>query len=291
MWSKDDAWHQVETNSPDIRFRQGKSAGGRQLSSERWHPVVVETNPPPVYGYDQKAAVSFTIDGKEYAYEFQGTMNGRREMKYTYTLKMTETTTPRSTWSRRTSMWSTGAGMARRTRLYSTQIGRLSFQGMAQLYRIRLWLLSEWRQGVRNLYNPYCDNGEGRVTVCIYEAGYMNEIVEQFQPIDIKTNGAWDGKRISAMWLAQVHTSLCRYSARKEKRCGAGQVGYSYAVRTRNGCMRWKRLHRTTCRALRMMEVEGQGYTSILAYRFWWWSVESGIYFIQPGEKRRWEAK
>ena len=23
-----------------------------------------------------------------------------------------------------------------------------------------------------------------------------NEIVEQFQPIDIKTNGAWDGKRI-----------------------------------------------------------------------------------------------
>ena len=51
--------------------------------------------------------------------------------------------------------------------------------------------------------------------------------MEQFQPIDIKTNGmGWKTYPVLCD-LLPVHTSLCRYSARKEKRCGAGQ-GYSH---------------------------------------------------------------
>ena len=36
-----------------------------------------------------------------------------------------------------------------------------------------------------------------------------NEIVEQFQPIDIKTNGAWDGKRIQCYVTCSRYIPAC----------------------------------------------------------------------------------
>ena len=44
-------------------------------------------------------------------------------------------------------------------------------------------------------YYPWCGTSEGEMRFVFMRPG-TNEIVEQFQPIDIKTNGAWDGKRI-----------------------------------------------------------------------------------------------
>lgn len=57
-----------ETNSPlifDFSSRGSLQAGGNYHLNDA-DPVVVETILPPVYGYDQKATVCFTIDGKEY---------------------------------------------------------------------------------------------------------------------------------------------------------------------------------------------------------------------------------
>ncbi|MBU9025100.1 fimbrillin family protein, partial [Bacteroides fragilis] len=44
-------------------------------------------------------------------------------------------------------------------------------------------------------YYPWCGTSEGEMRFVFMKEG-TNEIVEKFQPIDIKTNGAWDGKRI-----------------------------------------------------------------------------------------------
>lgn len=81
-----------ETNSPlifDFSSRGSLQAGGNYHLNDA-DPVVVETILPPVYGYDQKATVCFTIDGKEYPYEFHRDHEWEAGMKYTYTLKMTE---------------------------------------------------------------------------------------------------------------------------------------------------------------------------------------------------------
>ena len=80
-----------ETNSPlifDFSSRGSLQAGGNYHLNDA-DPVVVETILPPVYGYDQKVTVSFTIDGKEYSYEFHRDHEWEAGMKYTYTLKMT----------------------------------------------------------------------------------------------------------------------------------------------------------------------------------------------------------
>lgn len=80
-----------ETNSPlifDFSSRGSLQAGGNYHLNDA-DPVVVETILPPVYGYDQKATVCFTIDGKEYPYEFHRDHEWEAGMKYTYTLKMT----------------------------------------------------------------------------------------------------------------------------------------------------------------------------------------------------------
>ena len=47
-------------------------------------------------------------------------------------------------------------------------------------------------------YYPWCGTSEGEMRFVFMRPG-TNEIVEQFQPIDIKTNGAWDGNVSSAM--------------------------------------------------------------------------------------------
>ena len=58
-----------------VCFTSGILAYSIALSNSRVFPacsdpVVVETILPPVYGYDQKATVCFTIDGKEYPYKY-----------------------------------------------------------------------------------------------------------------------------------------------------------------------------------------------------------------------------
>ncbi len=149
-----------ETNSPDIRFARGSlQAGGNYHLNDgiRWW----WRQSPPVYGYDQKAAVSFTIDGKEYAYEFHRDHEWEAGNEiHLYTEDRRKLQLPWSTWSRRTSMWSTGAGMARRTRLYSTRIGRLPFKVWPNYTEYGYDCYQNEGKVFGTFYNPYCDNGE-----------------------------------------------------------------------------------------------------------------------------------
>lgn len=56
-----------------------------------------------------------------------------------------------------------------------------------------------------------------------------NEIVEQFQPIDIKTNGAWDGKRIQCYVTSAPGTyQLVPLFRKKGETMWCRAVGYSY---------------------------------------------------------------
>lgn len=70
-----------ETNSPlifDFSSRGSLQAGGNYHLNDA-DPVVVETILPPVYGYDQKATVSFALTERNIPMSSTGTMNGRRE--------------------------------------------------------------------------------------------------------------------------------------------------------------------------------------------------------------------
>lgn len=219
-------------NSPlifDFSSRGSLQAGGNYHLNDA-DPVVVETILPPVYGYDQKATVCFTIDGKEYPYEFHRDHEWEAGMKYTYTLKMTgNCTTPRSTWSRWTSMWSTGVRYGKTDQIILnpnpddypfkvwpnyTEYGYDCYQNEGKVFG--------------TFYNPYCDNGEGELRFVFMRPG-TNEIVEQFQPIDIKTNGAWDGKRIQCYVTSAPGTyQLVPLFRKKGETMWCRAVGYSY---------------------------------------------------------------
>lgn len=115
-------------------------------------------------------------------------------------------------------------------------------------------------------YNPYCDNGEGELRFVFMRPG-TNEIVEQFQPIDIKTNGAWDGKRIQCYVTSAPGTyQLVPLFRKKGETMWCRAVGYSYGSTDEEWLYEVKAPASDNLPALRMMEVEGQGYTSILAY-------------------------
>lgn len=115
-------------------------------------------------------------------------------------------------------------------------------------------------------YNPYCDNGEGELRFVFMRPG-TNEIVEQFQPIDIKTNGAWDGKRIQCYVTSAPGTyQLVPLFRKKGETMWCRAVGYSYGSTDEEWLYEVKAPASDDLPALRMMEVEGQGYTSILAY-------------------------
>lgn len=94
-----------------------------------------------------------------------------------------------------------------------------------------------------------------------------NEIVEKFQPIDIKTNGRWDGKRIQCYVTSAPGTyQLVPLFRKKGETMWCRAAGYDYGSTDQEWLYEVKAPAPDDLPALRMMEVEGQGYTSILAY-------------------------
>lgn len=258
-----------ETNSPlifDFSSRGSLQAGGNYHLNDA-DPVVVETILPPVYGYDQKATVGFTIDGKEYAYEFHRDHEWEAGMKYTYTLKMT------GNYNSPVNMEQVDIDVEYWSRYGKTD--QIILNPNPDDYPFKVWpnyteygydCYQNEGKVFGTFYNPYCDNGEGELRFVFMRPG-TNEIVEQFQPIDIKTNGAWDGKRIQCYVTSAPGTyQLVPLFRKKGETMWCRAVGYSYGSTDEEWLYEVKAPASDDLPALRMMEVEGQGYTSILAY-------------------------
>lgn len=258
-----------ETNSPlifDFSSRGSLQAGGNYHLNDA-DPVVVETILPPVYGYDQKATVCFTIDGKEYPYEFHRDHEWEAGMKYTYTLKMT------GNYNSPVNMEQVDIDVEYWSRYGKTD--QIILNPNPDDYPFKVWpnyteygydCYQNEGKVFGTFYNPYCDNGEGELRFVFMRPG-TNEIVEQFQPIDIKTNGAWDGKRIQCYVTSAPGTyQLVPLFRKKGETMWCRAVGYSYGSTDEEWLYEVKAPASDDLPALRMMEVEGQGYTSILAY-------------------------
>lgn len=115
-------------------------------------------------------------------------------------------------------------------------------------------------------YYPWCGTSEGEMRFVFMRPG-TNEIVEQFQPIDIKTNGAWDGKRIQCYVTSAPGTyQLVPLFRKKGETMWCRAADYDYGSTDEEWLYEVKAPASDDLPALRMMEVEGQGYTSILAY-------------------------
>ena len=258
-----------ETNSPlifDFSSRGSLQAGGNYHLNDA-DPVVVETILPPVYGYDQKATVCFTIDGKEYPYEFHRDHEWEAGMKYTYTLKMT------GNYNSPVNMEQVDIDVEYWSRYGKTD--QIILNPNPEDYPFKVWpnyteygydCYQNEGKVFGTFYNPYCDNGEGELRFVFMRPG-TNEVVEQFQPIDIKTNGAWDGKRIQCYVTSAPGTyQLVPLFRKKGETMWCRAVGYSYGSTDEEWLYEVKAPASDNLPALRMMEVEGQGYTSILAY-------------------------
>ena len=115
-------------------------------------------------------------------------------------------------------------------------------------------------------YYPWCGTSEGELRFVFMREG-TNEIVEKFQPIDIKTNGAWDGKRIQCYITSAPGTyQLVPLFRKKGETMWCKAVDYDYGSTDEEWLYEVKAPAPDNLPALRMMEVEGQGYTSILVY-------------------------
>lgn len=258
-----------ETNSPlifDFSSRGSLQAGGNYHLNDA-DPVVVETILPPVYGYDQKATVSFAIDGKEYSYEFHRDHEWEAGMKYTYTLKMT------GNYNSPVNMEQVDIDVEYWSRYGKTD--QIILNPNPEDYEFTIWpnyteygydCYQNEGKVFGTFYYPWCGTSEGEMRFVFMRPG-TNEIVEQFQPIDIKTNGAWDGKRIQCYVTSVPGTyQLVPLFRKKGETMWCRAADYDYGSTDEEWLYEVKAPASDNLPALRMMEVEGQGYTSILAY-------------------------
>lgn len=94
-----------------------------------------------------------------------------------------------------------------------------------------------------------------------------NEIVEKFQPIDIKTNGAWDGKRIQCYVTSAPGTyRLVPLFRKKGETMWCKAVDYDYGSTDEEWLYEVKAPAPDNLPALRDIELEGQDNTTFLSY-------------------------
>ena len=249
----------------DFSSRGSIQAGGNFHLNDA-NPVVVEAILPPVYGYDQNAMLSFTIDGKECTYEFRRDHEWQPGMQYTYTLKMT------GNYNSPVNMEQVDIDVE-----YWSQYGktdRIMINPNPDDYEFTIWpnyteygydCYQNEGKVFGTFYYPWCGTSEGELRFVFMKPG-TDEIVEQFQPIDIKTNGSWDGKRIQCYVTSSPGTYQLVPLFRKKGETMWCRAYYDYGSTNEEWLYEVKAPAPDDLPALRMMEVEGQGFTSILVY-------------------------
>lgn len=232
------------------------------------NPVIVDAIMIPISSYEEQAAsVSFVIDGQKHTYTFPIQHEWKAGMKYTYTLKMT------GNYNAPVNKEQVDIDVE-----YWGQYGKtddIVLNPNPEDYEFTIWpnyteygydCYQNEGKVFGTFYYPWCGTSEGEMRFVFMKQG-TNEIVEKFQPIDIKTNGGWDGKRIQC-YITSVPGTYQLVPLFRRK----GETMWCRAADYDHGSTDWEWLYEVKAPApddlpaLRMMEVEGQGYTSILAY-------------------------
>lgn len=247
-------------------------AGGNFMLNDD-NPVIVDAILIPRLAYDEPARVSFTIDGQNHTYEFPVQHEWKAGMKYTYTLKLT------GNYNAPVNKEQVDIDVE-----YWSKYGKtddIVINPNPDDYPFKVWpnyteygydTYQNEGKVFGTFYTPFCDDGEGEMRFVFVRKGAGNpitagDIVEKFQPIDIKTNGAWDGKRIQCYVTSAPGTyRLVPLFRKKGETMWCNPIGYSYGSTPEEWEYEVKAPASDDLPALRMMEVEGQGYTSILAY-------------------------
>lgn len=249
-----------------------RTGGGFMLDDS--NPVTVEAILLPVESALGEN-VTVNIDGKDFTYEFPDYHIWKAGMIYTYTLSMKggyNTEVDMDDVLVDVEYWST----------FGKTDEIVIMDKNDSNYNIDNWFT------IRPNYTEYGNDmyrNEGKVFGLFYNYFGMTdfegqlrfvfmqngEIREQFQPIDIKVSaGAWDGKAVQCYVTSEPGTyQLVSLFRRKGET--AWFRAYGYAGGTVKSCdEEWMYEVQPEAPAdlpaLRMMEVEGQGFVSILAY-------------------------
>ena len=242
-----------------------KVGGNYMLNDES--PVIVDAIMIPRAAYDEQASVSFVIDGQKHTYAFPVQHEWKAGMKYTYTLKMT------GNYNAPVNKEQVDIDVE-----YWGQYGKtddIVLNPNPEDYEFTIWpnyteygydCYQNEGKVFGTFYYPWCGTSEGELRFVFMKQG-TNEIVEKFQPIDIKTNGGWGGKRIQCYVTSAPGTyQLVPLFRRKGETMWCRAAGYDYGSMDQEWLYEVKAPVPDDLPALRMMEVEGQGFTSILAY-------------------------
>lgn len=260
----------ASTGGVKINYNQGRGTvkvGGNYMLNDE-NPVTVDAIMLPKAAHEEQAAsVSFVIDGQKHTYTFPVQHEWKAGMKYTYTLKMT------GNYNAPVNKEQVDIDVE-----YWGQYGKtddIVLNPNPEDYEFTIWTnYTEYgydcyqNEGkvFGTFYYPWCGTSEGEMRFVFMKKG-TNEIVEKFQPIDIKTNGGWDGKRIQCYVTSAPGTyQLVPLFRKKGETMWCRAAGYDYGSTDQEWLYEVKAPALDDLPALRMMEVEGQGYTSILAY-------------------------
>lgn len=241
-------------------------AGGNYMLNDA-NPVIVDAILMPKPAHDEPVYVSFTIDGQEHTYTFPVLHEWQAGMKYTYTLKMT------GNYNSPVNKEQVDIDVEYWSRYGKTD--EIILNPNPENYEFTIWpnyteygydCYQNEGEVFGTFYYPWCGTSEGELRFVFMREG-TNEIVEKFQPIDIKTNGAWDGKRIQCYVTSAPGTyQLVPLFRKKGETMWCKAVDYDYGSTDEEWLYEVKEPAPDDLPALRMMEVEGQGYTSILVY-------------------------
>ena len=241
-------------------------AGGNYMLNDA-NPVIVDAILMPKPAHDEPVYVSFTIDGQEHTYTFPVLHEWQAGMKYTYTLKMT------GNYNSPVNKEQVDIDVEYWSRYGKTD--EIILNPNPEDYEFTIWpnyteygydCYQNEGKVFGTFYYPWCGTSEGELRFVFMREG-TNEIVEKFQPIDIKTNGAWDGKRIQCYITSAPGTyQLVPLFRKKGETMWCKAVDYDYGSTDEEWLYEVKAPAPDNLPALRMMEVEGQGYTSILVY-------------------------
>lgn len=259
----------ASTGTVKIDYNHGRGSvkvGGNYMLNDE-NPVIVDAIMIPRAAYDEQASVSFVIDGQKHTYAFPVQHEWKAGMKYTYTLKMT------GNYNAPVNKEQVDIDVE-----YWGQYGKtddIVLNPNPEDYEFTIWTnytaygydcYQNEGKVFGTFYYPWCGTSEGELRFVFMKQG-TNEIVEKFQPINIKTNGKWDGKRIQCYVTSAPGTyQLVPLFRKKGETMWCRAAGYDYGSTDQEWLYEVKAPAPDDLPALRMMEVEGQGYTSMLAY-------------------------
>lgn len=260
----------ASTGSVKINYNQGRGTvkvGGNYMLNDE-NPVIVDAIMIPRASYDEQASVSFVIDGQKHTYAFPVQHEWKAGMKYTYTLKMT------GNYNAPVNKEQVDIDVE-----YWGQYGKtdeIVLNPNPEDYEFTIWTnytkygydcYQNEGKVFGTFYYPWCGTSEGEMRFVFMKKG-TNEIVEKFQPINIKTNGGWDGKRIQCYVTSAPGTyQLVPLFRKKGETMWCRAAGYDYGSTDREWLYEVKAPAPDNLPALRDVELEGQDNTTFLSYR------------------------